>query len=273
MLFDAILIYDTHEYETEVQGLKGLRKRLAKILERLGIKFCDRVIVVSDAIANEYVRLYDIPKPALVLNTPPYQEIKKRNLFRKKFGIAKERPIFLYQGGLGKGRGIETLLDTFERLHEEKERGQAPVIVFMGYGPLEDQVKKAAQAHENIFFHPAVSPDVLLDYTSSADFGISLIEDVCLSYRYSLPNKMFEYLMADLPVIVSNLPEMRRIVEEYEVGVVAERNNPEGLKSAVEEAMRLDREALIKRIRRVKRVYNWEAQERVLLKIYEDMKK
>ena len=271
ILFRAKLIYDTHEYETEIQGLKGVRKKFAKILESIGIKFCDRIIVVSNAIAKEYVRLYNIPKPAVVLNTPPYREIEKKDLFRERFGIAGECPIFLYQGGLSKGRGIEILIDAFKALHDEGG-DTIPAIVFMGYGPLEEEIEEISKKYKNIYFHPAVSPDVLLEYTGSADFGISLIEDVCLSYRYSLPNKMFEYLMADLPVIVSDLPEMRQVIEENKVGVVVKENSPEGLEEAIEEVMGLDGEVLQKNIWAVKKIYNWEAQEKVLLGVYEGLK-
>ena len=141
----------------------------------------------------------------------------------------------------------------------------------MGYGELEEQIIKASNAENNIYFHKAVAPDILLDYTSSADFGISTIEDSCLSYRYCLPNKMFEYLMADLPVIVSNLYEMKRLVENNNIGVVAKENTPQGLKQAKGEAIKLDKDELNKNIQKVKQVYNWEEQGKVLLKAYKEL--
>jgi len=265
------IVYDAHEYEINDRPNEGkMSIQLKYLLEKALIRYADRVITVSNAIAEEYARLYDIPKPALVLNTPPYREIENKDLFRERFGIAGECPIFLYQGGLSGGRGIEILLDAFKGLHDEGG-DTIPAIVFMGYGPLKEEIEEISKEYENIHFHPAVSPDVLLEYTGSADFGISLIEDVCLSYRYSLPNKMFEYLMADLPVIVSDLPEMRQIIEENKVGVVARANSSVGLKEAIEEAMRLDREVLQKNIQEVKKIYNWEAQEKVLLGVYEGL--
>jgi glycosyltransferase involved in cell wall biosynthesis len=260
------IVYDAHEYETEVGGLKGFQKMVAKAIESLLIRYADGVITVSDSIANEYVRLYNIEKPALVLNTPPYKEIENRDLFRESFDIRKDQIIFLYQGGLSSGRGIEILLDTFKMVDDEKS-----VIVFMGYGPLEDIVKQASNEFENIYFHEAVSPDILLDYTSSADFGISTIEDSCLSYRYCLPNKMFEYLMANLPVIVSNLYEMKRLVENNKIGVVAKENTPEGLSEAIKKATKLDKQDLKANIQKVKEIYNWEEQEKVLLNLYKEL--
>jgi len=258
------IVYDAHEYETEMNGLKGVQKTIVKILERSLIKYADKVITVSDAIANEYVKLYNIEKPALVLNAPPYKKVEKKDIFRENLDISKERTIFLYQGGLSSGRGIEILLETFKTMDHNA------VIVFMGYGVLEKEIQEASKENPNVYFHPAVTPDVLLDYTSSADFGISTIEDSCLSYRYCLPNKMFEYLMAGIPVIVSNLPEMRKLIEEYSVGVVAKENTPQGLRDAITEAVKLDREVLQHNIQKVKELYNWQEQERILLKVYRE---
>ncbi|MBS9778875.1 MAG: glycosyltransferase family 4 protein, partial [Campylobacteraceae bacterium] len=125
----AKVIYDAHEYETEVNGYGFVMKTLTKILEKNIIKCADKIITVSDAIADEYVRLYGIKKPYIVLNTPFYKEIEKKDIFRKKFNIKKEQNIFLYQGRLSKGRGVEITLGAFEALKDDK-----CVVVFMGYG-------------------------------------------------------------------------------------------------------------------------------------------
>ena len=273
------IVYDAHEYETEINGLTGIQKKLTKLLEKSLIKYADRVITVSDSIANEYVKLYGIKKPALVLNTPHYKEIEKKDIFRETFNIDKDKTIFLYQGGLSSGRGIEILLETFKLFKGEgrREKGEEnsiqPCIVFMGYGELENLIKEYSKKYNNIYFHPAVSPDILLDYTSSADFGISTIEDSCLSYRYCLPNKMFEYLMAEIPVIVSNLPEMKRLVEKNRVGVVAQENTPQGLKEAILKAITMDKKELQSNIQKIKQSFNWEEQEKVLLDVYKELMK
>ena len=257
------VIYDAHEYETEVNYLVGMKKKLSKVTERFLIKYADAVITVSDAIAEEYVRLYNISKPHLVLNTPPFKEVDKKDIFRETFAIEKEQTIFLYQGNLSRGRGVEVVLETFKRLEDKNS-----VIVFMGYGELEDLIVEYSHEYSSIYFHKAVSPDILLDYTSSADFGISMIEDVCLSYRYCLPNKMFEYIMAGVPVVVSNLPEMKKLVEQYEVGVVAKENSKEALAEAIVLASSLDKGHVQNRLNHVKSIYNWEEQEKILISLY-----
>lgn len=264
---DVRIVYDAHEYETEVNGLSGVQKYLTKSLEKFLINYADKVICVSDAIADEYVKLYNIPKPALVLNTPPYQEVEKKEIFRETLNISKEKTIFLYQGGLSNGRGIEILLETFKQITDDKS-----IIVFMGYGPLESLVQTAASTYNNIYFHQAVSPDVLLNYTSSADFGILFYENNCLNHYYCSPNKMFEYIMAGIPVIASNLYEMKRLVEENNIGIVAKENTPKGLQKAIEKATELDKEELERNIQKVKEIYNWEEQEKVLLKVYNGLK-
>src|SRR5690606_29915505 len=105
-----------------------------------------------------------------------YVEIEKKDIFREKLGIRPDQKIFLYQGGFTKGRGIEILLETFSQLQDDKK-----VLVCMGYGPMTAIIQEFATQHASIYFHEAVAPQVLLNYTASADYGISLIEDVCLS--------------------------------------------------------------------------------------------
>jgi len=259
------IVYDAHEYEiNDTPNESKYRIKAKYFMERFLIPYADRVITVSNAIADEYVKLYGIEKPALVLNTPAYRSAAvKRDLLREKLGIRAYQTIFLYQGGLSRGRGIETLLEVFEGCKEKKK-----IIVFMGYGPLESLIREKADTCQCIYFHEAVSPEILLDYTSSADYGISTIEDSCLSYRYSLPNKMFEYLMAEIPVVISDLPEMKKVVEQYGVGVVAKTNSTEGLKNAIVRAVSLDLKELQANIKQAKRVYNWQGQEKILLEIY-----
>jgi len=267
------VIYDAHEYETETNNLKGFRKSLVKALEKLLIKHADAVITVSNSIANEYVRLYNIKKPTLVLNTPTYKNIQKKNIFREKFNISEDTTIFLYQGGLTEGRGINIILEAFKRLStmKTKKHNSKPVVVFMGYGYLQDKIKKASREYENIYFHSAVPSDVLLDYTSSADFGLSIIEDTCLNYKYCLPNKLFEYIMAEIPVVISNLPEMKKFVEKYKLGVVLRENTVDGLIEGINNAMNLNKERTIENIKKVKKLYNWENEEKKLLKVYSDL--
>ncbi|BEE04074.1 glycosyltransferase family 4 protein [Aeromonas veronii] len=259
-----IIVYDSHEFAiNDVPNQSARSIKLKKMLEGFLIKFAHSVINVSDSIANEYSRLYNIPKPHLVLNCPAYYEQPKRNLLRESLSIRSDQTIFLYQGGLSKGRGIELLLEAFSDLDSDRN-----VLVCMGYGPLEGLIQKKAQQQSTVFFHSAVTPDVLLNYTSSADYGILFYEDTCLNHRYCSPNKIFEYLMAGLPVLTSNLFEMKRLVETEGVGIVAEENTVDGFKKAVEASLNQDYDTIQKNVFAVRKKYCWEEQEKVLKEIY-----
>ena len=270
---DVKIVYDAHEHETERIQVKGFIKRLTKILEKKCIKYADRVITVSDSIADEYVKLYKINKPVVVLNAPPFIEFtNKTDIFREVFNITKEQMIFLYQGMLNRGRGIEIILDAFKKLSNKTHvlNGKV-VIVFMGLGELEDFIQKTAQKYDNIYFHPAVLPNVILNYTNSADVGISMIEDISLSYKYCLPNKLFEYVMAELPVIVSNLYEMKKLVIQNKIGCMSKENTSESLISAINEIINMNFQELKNNTKNFKTIYNWEEQEKILLNVYKKL--
>jgi glycosyltransferase involved in cell wall biosynthesis len=269
-LYKAKLVYDAHEYEIE-EGTQGrLRLLTEKFLEKNLIRKADRVLTVSESIANEYARIYQISKPDLVLNCPAFTEVKqKQNLFRDKFQISDDQPVFLYQGGFSPERGITIILETFKNVWEEQAVHPVPVVIFMGFGVLENQIREYTEKYPNIFLHPAVSPNELLQYTSSSDFGILFYENTCLNHYYCSPNKMFEYLMAELPVIISDLYEMKRIVNEYGVGVAAHENSVAGLQKAICDVMEKGPLSFKSNIRDAKNIYNWENQEKVLLHAYQ----
>jgi glycosyltransferase involved in cell wall biosynthesis len=258
------MVYDSHEFAiNDVPNQSARSIKLKKNLEGFLIKFARSVINVSDSIANEYSRLYNIKKPHIILNCPVYHEQPKRNLFRESLGIRSDQTIFLYQGGLGKGRGIELLLEAFSDLDVDKN-----VLVCMGYGPMENLIQEKAQQQCTIFFHPAVAPEVLLNYTSSADYGILFYEDTCLNHRYCSPNKIFEYIMAGLPVLTSNLYEMKRLVETEGIGIVAQKNTVDGFKKAVECSLNQDYGATQENVFLARKKYCWEEQEKILKYIY-----
>ena len=265
-LYGAKLVYDTHELETETNGLRGLRKKLSKILEKVLIKKVDKVFVVSENIADWYRSTYNIERPTVIMNTPKWFHQKKTNHFRTILGIKEYSRIVLYQGGLMKGRGIDLLLRTFQKREKDDV-----VIVFMGYGELEEKIKQSSIEYDTIFFHPAVSPDIVLEYTSAADIGISFIENTCLSYYYCLPNKLFEYTMVGLPVIVSDMKEMREMVEKYKIGMVVKEANDRALSIAIDKIVDLDIKQLKINVEKFAKENTWEKQEKKMIDIYKGL--
>ena len=211
------LVYDAHELETESNGLKGQRKILYKFIEKSSIGFVDATIVVSDPISDWYANHYSIKRPYVIKNIVNMQQqdvklIDSNNNLKAIFNISESEILFIYVGGLFRGRGVEILLNAFSRTPSDKH------IVFMGYGDFEDKIKDYQSKFSNIHFQPAVAPNLVINYTQTANIGISLIENICLSYYYCLPNKVFEYLSSELPIIVSDFPEMGKLVDDYNCG-------------------------------------------------------
>lgn len=254
------IVYDAHEYESnQIPNQSKFSIALHRLFEGVLINFADKVITVSDSIAEAYRIMYRIQKPELVLNCPHMTQVFKQDLFREKFGLRKDQVIFLYQGGFYNGRGIDVILKAFSKLQSDEN-----VVVFMGYGPLESDIVSASYISNNIYFQPAVSSEILLKYTSSADFGILFYEDNCLNHRYCSPNKIFEYFMAGIPVIVSNLFEMSRLVRAHNVGVIAQSNTPDCLIEAVRAVRNYPYSLYAKNVAKVREKYSWEMQELVL---------
>lgn len=264
--YGSVLVYDTHELETEKNGLRGVRKVLYKRVERSLIKFVDQVFVVGESIADQYEKDYGIERPAVLLNCPNWKPMTSNNLFRKKLGIDKDQTIFLYQGGLVPGRGIGVTIDAFST-----RRDHRAVVVFMGYGVLESEIKAASEQSSNIFYHPAVSPDIVLEFTASADVGISLIENTCLCDYYCMPNKLFEYLMAGLPVIVSNMPDMAKFVNQNQVGAVAKNETAQSLNDSIDLLFTTDFSTIKSNAVLAREKYSWESQEKKLTKVYANL--
>lgn len=257
------LVYDAHELETEITGLGGVRKFLAKLVERICIRFADLVVVVSPGIEAWYRSRYRLSNIVTVLNTPAHATIEKTDILRTALAIPSSKTILLYQGGLSSERGIERLLDAASRM---SQRGYA--LVFLGYGDLESRIQEVARSVGNVYFHPAVPPDILLHYTASADIGLHPINGGNLNHDLCLPNKLFEYLMAGLPVIVSRLSEMDRFVSENRVGVSIPDWSAESLLAALDSIRCLEESDLSECITRVTRKYCWENQAIKLVESY-----
>jgi glycosyltransferase involved in cell wall biosynthesis len=208
------LIYDTHELETETSESKGLRKVFAKFLERALIGQSEAVIVVCDSIGRWYRDTYKLIEVHVVRNIPHARPIpdRKSKLLRQMFGVGDGESLFIVQGIMDIGRGIDITLESFSEVDSDKH------VVFFGNGSLQRELVDWSRRHPNIHYHPAVPPQELLELTAGADVGIALIENTCLSYYYCLPNKIFEYLLCGLPVIVSDFPEMAKIVDKNGCG-------------------------------------------------------
>ena len=260
------VIYDAHELETEVESLVGFGKIIAKILEKTMIARVDASITVCDSIANIYAEQYKIAKPQVVRNIPIYEVVHESFILRQLHNIPTNKFIFISQGMLSPGRGLETLL-----VIAEQNQSEGFVIVFMGKGILEKKIRDAARRLSNVFFQPFVKPEEITFYTSSADCGICFTEDICLNSHYCLPNKLFEYMMAEIPIICSDLPEMKNFVETTGTGYTVNSTSPDDLLRVMKLVMDSDKNDIKRKLVEAKKHHNWSNEEITLLETYKSL--
>ena len=218
------LVYDSHEYFCQVLEVVT-RPRVQRVWHRIE-RFCfpktDRVITVSESIAEAYRKEYG--KEVAVVRNLPLRRSAVNLPSRAELGLPENRRILILQGNaIHKDRGGELMVEALPLLPEQV------VLLVVGAGdalPAMRQRTEELGLEERVIFAGRVAPERLPAYTSCADVGVSLDKSVCLNHDYSLPNKLFEYIQAGVPQIVSNLPERRRLVERYGVGVVVDLLEP-----------------------------------------------
>ncbi len=221
VLFGSTLIYDAHELESDKNGQNAILSSVTLWIEKLCWKKVDLLISVSDAIIDWYMKELGAKDYVLVLNSPEIAQASAHDsstpyiagYFNRQFGIPANSRIFVYLGILGPGRGIDTIAGAFSNL------GVDAHVVFVGFGPLTTTIQELSERNERIHFHDAVQHDQVVALVRNADFGLCLIENVSLSDYYCLPNKLFEYAFAGLPVLASRFPEIERVVGQYSLGV------------------------------------------------------
>lgn len=267
---EVFVVYDCHEFETDAAVYEGKPhvRKLAQLVERICIKNVDSVITVNDSIASAYKKMYGLSKPLVVMNCPRYKKYLPKNLFREELGIPRDANIFLYQGEFTKpkSKSVEIIAEAFNRLEEKNNA----VIIFLGYGKYFDELKSRLRGL-HVYFKNAVSIDEYMDYVCSADFGIHVLDNTCLNHEYALPNKVFEYIAAGLPLIVSNLLEMRKLVTENKIGLVLKNNSPYSLEEALKKMVSVDRGKFKQNLRKAAKTYTWENQEKALINLYGDL--
>ncbi|MFC2112607.1 glycosyltransferase [Bacteroidota bacterium] len=228
------LVYDSHEYFTEVPELAGRKcarntwKRIEKrLLPRLRFSY-----TVSRSVANAYRELYGI-EMEVIRNLPLTEREEPRRPDLLECGPQR---IIIYQGALNVGRGLELMISAMQYLDNYQ-------LQIYGEGDLSAQLRQLSgelKLDDRITFLGRIPPEELKEHTRQASLGISLEEDMGLSYRYSLPNKLFDYIHAGIPVLVSDLPEMKKVVEDYSIGQVLNEREPENLAKQVKDMMDSD---------------------------------
>jgi len=269
------LIYDSHEWYLESISLydRPLTRWIWSILEKKLIYKAQKVITVCDGIADELFKKYALPERPVVLRNMAEKNIPTiaPNDQHPAFGQLRDiRSNFnfvgIYAGYLQKGRGIEVLLKS---LRDIPDWG----FLISGQGPgmkMFENLTCELKLQNRVKFTGNLDHEILYPLISRCDAGYCFIEPLAKSYYYALPNKLTEYLQAGIPVIGSDLPEIRKIIEQYQFGFIA--HDKEDLQTILISFQKLKNDKFIeKHIKEAQDVLNWDQEKIKLLNLYQQL--
>ena len=261
------LVYDSHEYFTCVPELSN-RKFVTwvwTLIEGMIFPRLNYVITVSDPIAAEYQKKYGV-KPVVICNMSKSSEnisaVKK-----KEAGLTENDFVLIIQGnGLNIDKGVEELVGAVSIT-------EGVSLLIVGSGDVIGSVKAVVTANnlnDRVKFLPSVSWNEMMRYTKCADVGLILEKDTNLNYRYSLPNKLFDYISGGIAVVAGKLPETSKIIEELKIGVLLKEVTCDSISQAIIE-LKNDRDklkVLTENSKKASMQYNWENESRKVMMLY-----
>lgn len=227
------LVYDSHEYFTEVPEIqhKPFTKHTWRCLERTFIRFADTVITVSPSIATLLRRTYGLDEVLVVRNLPDRKHVRQP-YSKRDIGVEDNVFLLIAQGsGINMDRGMEEMVEAMRSLDRV-------VLMIIGGGDAIPRLKGMVDdhsLHHCVIFKPKMTYEELMRHTAAADLGLSFDKDTNVNYRYSLPNKLFDYILAGTPPLVSDLVEVRRVVTERNLGYVLPRHDSATMARTIEE--------------------------------------
>ncbi len=276
----ARLVYDSHElwlesarYLRETGALNRLRYRLT---ERRLIGRADAVIAVTPSRGAAMEEMYPSLRGRVTIvenSAEPFDLFPVRESLHGKLGIPAGTPVVLYQGIICPERGLEELLQAAALLAP----GSAAIVIVGhdAWGGHLHELHREMGLEGKVFLLPPVPSERLPEVTVSADAGLILFRNTCLNHYYSLPNKLYEYMMAGVPVIASGFPEMRRVIEESRCGILLQDQDPRSIADAITEmtGSPLEMKKMGERGRAAAlERYNWPVQAGRLQKLYESLR-
>ncbi len=232
--FGRTLVYDTHEFFTEVPELldRPFVRSIWLTLERWIFPRLEYIVTVNKSIARAYEQRYG--KQLLVVRNIPMPRDLGRLPSREELRLPTDRFILVLQGsGINVERGGEEAVLAMRELPDA-------LLLLIGGGdawPILEKLVVENALEDRVRMLPRMPYERMMQYTSNADLGLSLDKDTNLNYRYSLPNKLFDYFRAGIPALVSDLPEVAGVVREYGAGIVIGKVDPALIASNVRALM------------------------------------
>lgn len=259
------IIYDTHEIwiENNEFQTRKIYKKVMFYIEKYLIRRVDKVISVSQSSADYLHKIYKIIKPIVITNCPLVTP--QSHLFSKgdKFEV-------LYHGLITANRGYEELVLSSRYVNDNI------AIVLRGYGSLEQKIKSLITEYslqDKVTLANPVEIINLVPYAAHSNVGVVLTKPTNLNFSLTVSNKIFEYVHAGLPVIMSDIPEHRLLNEKYHFGLIIDNIDPESISIAISKLYNETQlyESLVLGAKKMASEMNWETEEKKLLQIYREI--
>ena len=275
LINNSRLVYDAHELFPEINNRwVRLKKRYWSKVERRLLPKCDAASTVNEFIADEMAGRYHVSPPTVIYNAtnPPlgFDAAHPPNHLREALGLGSETRIALFQGWMAEGRGLENLVLSAKHLPDNI------VVVMLGFGDYRSKLEQMAQdagITKRVRFLDAVPQSRLVEYCASADVGLIPYQAVDLNNFYSSPNKLFDYIVAGLPIIANDLPFLRKMVVGHGLGLTAALDAPESYASAI--SLLLGNDRLLRETRfnllEAAKVYNWDEEGKKVVGMYKGL--
>lgn len=263
-----ILVYDSHELWSDLSSAKRMKIQwLVRLIEmiligrvRKGITVCGSLAkILEEKYRKTFASIHNYPK----LEAPG----------KSRCGLREEYPgmtIVLHIGSVASGRGVENLIEANKYLPMNF------ITIFLGNFNNVDRLINLIyekKLENKIFFRPSVKREEILPIVHQADIGVVLTQNLSLSYYYSLPNKLFQYIAAEVPILASNLPEQSKIVLENQIGAVVNPDKPRQIAAKIIEMTKPENQqkyrANLQNLAKTK--YNWTSEAKKLLKFYKEL--
>lgn len=261
------IVYDSHEYFTETPELVNRPKvqRVWKWIEKTIVPRLKNCITVNASIAGLFEQEYHVPF-RVVRNIPKRQKISDIPT-RESLNLPSDQKIILMQGsGINIQRGAEEAVEAMQYLDDV-------LLLIVGGGdvlPVLKNMVTKLNLQQKVKFVPRQTPENLVAYTASAVIGLSIDKDTNINYRFSLPNKLFDYIYAGIPVLATPLVEVKKIIQAYQIGEFVDNHDPKHIAATInamlqdETRLRMYSQNTLKAAAEL----NWENEKKTLIEIF-----